>query len=107
MNASSATLGKDVDEFAHAGVTPVQCSEIDCPRVENAPASLECRATKIVKIEGAHNVVVFGEVIGIHLRDDCVVDGRFDVTRYNPLSRMGYRDYTMVREVFELTRPDD
>ncbi len=107
MNASSETLGKDVDEFAHAGVEAVRCSEIECPRVANAPAALECRATKIVKIEGAHNVVVFGEVIGVHLRDDCLVDGRFDVTRYNPLSRMGYRDYTVVREVFELARPDD
>ncbi len=50
---------------------------------------------------------MFGEVVGVHLRDDCVVDGRFDVTRYEPLSRLGYRDYTRVREVFEIIRPDD
>ena len=63
--------------------------------------------TKIVKIEGEENYVVFGEVVGVHLRDNCVVDGRFDVTTFNPLSRLGYRDYTVVREVFELKRPDD
>ena len=50
---------------------------------------------------------VFGEVVGVHMRDDCVVDGRFDVTRFQPLSRLGYRDYTVVRDVFELKRPDD
>ena len=49
----------------------------------------------------------FGEVVGIHMRDDCLVDGAFDVTRYVPLARMGYRDYSAVREVFGLTRPDD
>ena len=63
--------------------------------------------TQIVKIEGEHNFVVFGEVVGVHMRDDTLVNGRFDVTTYSPLSRMGYRDYTRVTEVFELTRPDD
>jgi len=107
INASSATLPHDVDEFGHAGVEKAVCDVINCARVANAPASLECRMTQIVKIEGASNYVVFGEVVGVHLRDDCMVDGRFDVTKYQPLSRLGYRDYSVVREVFEIIRPDD
>ena len=63
--------------------------------------------TQIIALEGESNFVVFGEVVGIHLRDDCLTQGRFDITRYTPLSRMGYRDYTKVSEVFELMRPDD
>lgn len=107
MNASSKTLPRDVDEFAAADVVAAECHEIDCARVANAPASLECRMTQIIKIEGDTNFVVFGEVVGVHLRDDAIVDGRFDITTYQPLSRMGYRDYTVVREVFEIIRPDD
>lgn len=107
MNASSATLPHEVDEFAHAGIEKAQCELIDCPRVANAPANFECKVTQIVRLEGAANYAVFGEVIGVHMRDDCIVDGRFDVTTFQPLSRMGYRDYTVVREVFELMRPDD
>ena len=107
MNASSATLPREVDEFEHAGIESAECTEIACARVAAAPASLECRMTQIVKVEGEHNFVVFGEVVGVHIRDDALVNGRFDVTTYQPLSRMGYRDYTRVREVFELTRPDD
>jgi len=107
MSLSSATLPHDADEFAHAQVEKAACDVIDCARVANAPASLECRMTQIVKIKGEANFVVFGEVVGVHLRDDCVVDGRFDVTQYEPLSRLGYRDYTRVREVFEIIRPDD
>lgn len=107
MNASSATLARGEDEFAHAGVAKADCREIDCPRVGDAPASMECRMTQIVKIEGKANFLVLGEVVGIHLRDDCIVEGKFDATVYVPLSRMGYRDYTAVREVFELMRPDD
>ena len=107
MNQSSATLPHGTDEFAEAGIAKAECSEINCPRVADAPAALECRMTQIIQIEGQSNFVCFGEVIGIHLRDDCIIDGRFDVTQYTPLSRMGYRDYTAVRDVFEIIRPDD
>lgn len=107
MNVTSAGLPRGQDEFVAAGIEKAACDQIECARVAAAPASLECRMTQIVKIEGDNNFVVFGEVIGVHLRDDCVVDGRFDVTRFNPLARMGYRDYSTVREVFEMQRPDD
>ncbi|WP_281992585.1 flavin reductase family protein [Sulfitobacter geojensis] len=107
MNLSSATLPHGADEFAHAGIDKQECDTINCARVGGAPAALECRMTQIVQIEGASNYVVFGEVIGVHMRDDCMVDGRFDVTRFEPLSRLGYRDYSVVREVFEIVRPDD
>ena len=61
--------------------------------------------TRIVRLPGAANFVVFGEVTGVHLRDDCLVDGVFDVTRFNPLSRLGYQDYAVIREKFSLRRP--
>jgi flavin reductase (DIM6/NTAB) family NADH-FMN oxidoreductase RutF len=50
---------------------------------------------------------VFGEVTGIHMRDDCLSDGLFDITRFHPLARLGYRDYTRVTDIFSLSRPDD
>lgn len=107
MNKSSAVLGKEVDEFAHAGLTPAQCETIDCARVAGAPAALECTLTEIVTLQGESNFLVLGEVTGIHMREDCLVDGRFDITTYQPLARLGYRDYTHVRDLFELNRPDD
>ncbi|WIY25898.1 flavin reductase family protein [Parasedimentitalea psychrophila] len=107
MNASSAALPREDDEFVHAGLETVECSTIPCARVANVPAALECKLTKVITLPGDANRVVFGEVVGIHMRDDCLVGGAFDVTRYVPLARMGYRDYSAVREVFSLTRPDE
>jgi flavin reductase (DIM6/NTAB) family NADH-FMN oxidoreductase RutF len=75
--------------------------------VADAPASLECRLTQVVTLPGEANFVVFGEVTGVHMRDDCLVDGRFDVTTFRPLSRLGYRDYAVVENVFTLARPDE
>ena len=107
MNITTEHFDRDVDEFDQAGLTAVDCETINCARVEGAPAALECRLTKIVDLPGASNSVVFGEVIGVHIRDNCLVDGKLDVRTYQPLSRLGYRDYTRVTEVFELARPDD
>ena len=82
-----------------------ECTAIPCPRVANAPATLECRMTQIITLGGRDNFLVLGEVSGIHLRDDCLVDGRFEVTRFQPLARGGYKDYSVVTEVFQMTRP--
>jgi flavin reductase (DIM6/NTAB) family NADH-FMN oxidoreductase RutF len=107
MNASSAALPAGHDEFAAAGIAKAPCKEIACSRVALAPAALECRLTQVVRIEGEANFVVFGEVVGVHLRDDCLTDGKFDPTRFGLVARMGYRDYTIVRETFELDRPGE
>lgn len=107
MNETSGPWPKGEDEFSKAGVESADCAEIACSRVASAPANLECRVSQIVKLDGAHNFAVFGEVVGVHIREDCLVDGIFDVTRFNPLARMGYRDYAVIREVFALNRPGE
>lgn len=107
MNQTSGSWGRDEDEFVLAGIEKAECETIACARVAGAPATLECKLTQIVQLPGEANFAVFGEVVGVHLRDDCMVDGMFDVTRFNPLTRLGYRDYSVVREVFSLKRPDD
>ena len=107
MNISSGGYPREVDEFDKAGITRAPCDTIACSRVAGAPANLECKVTKIVDLEGESNIAVFGEVTGIHLRDDCLKDGLFDVTSFQPLARLGYRDYARVTELFSLKRPGE
>ncbi|SLN48341.1 Flavin reductase like domain protein [Roseivivax jejudonensis] len=107
MNQTSGPWDRDTDEFKLSGAEKAPCETIACSRVAGAPANLECRLTEILQLPGEANFAVFGEVVGVHLRDDCLVDGIFDVLRFNPLSRMGYRDYTVVREKFALKRPGE
>jgi len=107
MNATSGGYGSDVDEFALADIARQECREIACARVAGAPAALECRLGQIVTLAGEANFLVLGEVVGVHMRDDCLRDGRFDVTAFQPLARLGYKDYAVVREVFTMTRPGE
>jgi hypothetical protein len=43
--------------------------------------------------------------VGVHIDDRFIVDGRLDYTLYNPAARLGYHDYTFVREITQLRRP--
>ncbi len=105
MNRTSAPVAAGVDEFALAGIAKAECESIACARVAEAPATLECRLTQILRLPGEANFAVFGTVTGIHIRDDCLREGRLDPAAYAPLARMGYQDYAVIREVFRLKRP--
>ncbi len=105
MNASSGHYPAGEDEFLRAGLAPAPSRVVAPPRVAEAPAALECRAWRIIDLPGPANVMVIGEVVGVHIAEAVLADGRVDVTRYQPLARLGYRDYAAVREVFALNRP--
>ena len=60
---------------------------------------------QVVTLPGAANHVVFGQVTGVHIRDDILTAGRVDVSAYRPLARMGYQDYAVIDAVFALHRP--
>ena len=110
MNISSGTYQPEVDEFELAGLTRSPGHAIAAPYVGEAPAVLECRAVKIIDDlpswrEHAFNIVVIGEVVGVHINDAFVRDGRIDVLGFNPVARMGYMDYTTVTDIWEMLRP--
>ncbi|MDA0174400.1 flavin reductase family protein [Solirubrobacter taibaiensis] len=106
MNLSSADLPRGESEFAHAGLELAASRLVTPPRVAAAPVSLECKVTQVVQISGGPNIVTFGRVVGVHLDEAAIVDGRVDLTRLKPLARCGYRgDYTVVESLFEMVRP--
>ena len=110
MNLTSGTYPPEVDEFALAGLTPAPGVAISVPHVAEAPAVLECRVVRILDDLPSHaaqmfNVMVIGEVVGVHIRDEVVRDGRVDYTAFRPVARLGYMDYTTVREVWAMERP--
>ena len=105
MNQTSARLPQGVDEFTHAGVAKAECTSIDCPRVASAPATLECRMTQIITLEGGKDFLVIGTVLGVQIDDACLTDGRFDAKLFGQMGRLGYFDYVEVRDTLSLRRP--
>lgn len=111
MNISSASVAHDVSEFDTAKLTPKPSHFVTSPHVAEAPCYLECKLWKILDLPasatGAHSKLVFGEILGIGIDDALITDaGKIDVTRFKPAARLGYKDYAIIDEVFELSRPD-
>ncbi|MCP4388343.1 MAG: flavin reductase family protein, partial [Gammaproteobacteria bacterium] len=46
-------------------------------------------------------------VLGVHIRDEVLVDGLVDLSLINPLARLGYMQYSAVEEAFVMMRPSD
>lgn len=105
MNLSSGAYPAGADEFEMAGLTKGQSRVIEAPFVAEAPGAFECKLWKIIDLPGASNILVIGEVVGVHIAEEALTDGIFDVTKTRPLARLGYRDYTAVTDVFSLNRP--
>ena len=106
MNETSARLPRGTDEFAQAGVAKSECTTIDCPRVTLSPATLECRLDQIVTLASGVDFLVIGTVTGVHIRDEYLTDGRFDLTLVRPMARLGYKDYAVVTQTLTLDRPN-
>lgn len=110
VNLTSAPAPPGTDEFELAGLTKRPARVVDVPLVDESPANFECKLVTSVQLPTPDpddpNTVVFGEVVGVHINDDVLVDGLVDVLRLDPIARLGYNDqYTRVTEIFRMTRP--
>ena len=113
MNASSATVAPDVDEFTLAGLETAPSRLVAAPRVAASPVAFECRHTQTLRLAGAdgHEIdtwLFLGEVIGIHIAPDLIQDGSYRTAAAHPILRGGGpADYFEVRDdaLFAMRRP--
>jgi flavin reductase (DIM6/NTAB) family NADH-FMN oxidoreductase RutF len=110
MNMTSAPVPRGVNEFELAGLTQAPCRLVSPPRVGESPAALECKHLQTIHLKDLNGVpvdrhMVLGQVVGVHIDDAYIHDGLVDTARLRPLARLGYKDYAVVDETFQLTRP--
>ena len=110
VNLSSARVSPEVDEFALTGLTPLPCKLIRAPRVAESPAALECKLYQIVPMPDDHgdaqDWAIFGRVVGIHIDDRFIHEGRVDTAAMKPIARLGYSEYATVETAWRMRRPD-
>ena len=110
MNLTSARLPAGVDEMRAAGLTPAPSRLVKPPRVAESPAQLECRLLQIMDLptwdQAERQALVIGRVVGIHIDDSLIKDGRVDIVSAQPIARLGYSLYATVDNSFRMVRPD-
>ena len=94
VNLSSARVAPEVDEFA----------------LTESPAALECKLYQIVALPDDHgdaqDWAIFGRVVGIHIDDRFIHEGRVDTAAMKPIARLGYSEYATVETAWRMRRPD-
>jgi flavin reductase (DIM6/NTAB) family NADH-FMN oxidoreductase RutF len=105
MNYSAAPLPAGESEFDLAKLSHSPARLVDAPIVNGAPLVFECRYLRTVAIPNRKpqteeaNCVIVGEVLGMHLHDSVLTDGKVDVTKLRPVARLGYsQEYTVVQQ---------
>jgi flavin reductase (DIM6/NTAB) family NADH-FMN oxidoreductase RutF len=110
MNASSASVPHGTDEFELAKLTKAPCKLVKPLRVAESPVAFECTWFKTIDLPGddgtVENHMVIGRVIGIHIDDRYILDGRVNTAAMQPIARLGYAEYATVTEAWRMRRPD-
>lgn len=105
MSRTSAPVALDVDEMKLVWLTPAPCRFVASPRVKESPVAFECRYWRTIDLPGkdsgpSTHAIVLGQVVGIHIGDEAIVNRRVDITRLKPIARLGYGE-----KVFTMKRP--
>ncbi|MFZ0745808.1 MAG: flavin reductase family protein [Terracidiphilus sp.] len=106
-NAAAAEVAPEVDEFQLAGLTPLASEVVRAARVAESPAQMECRLLQIIytrHVPGG-GVIVLGEVVRFHVREDLFDDFRVDPGGLDAVGRMAGNTWVRTRDRIELVRP--
>ena len=110
MNETTAPFNPNESEVDIAKLEILESKLISPARLAISPIHMECKLYKIIDLptlkSNEYNGMVLGHVVGIHINDDVLEDGKVDLKKIRPLSRLGYLDYSVVDNIFEMARPE-
>ncbi|SPO04160.1 related to conserved protein/domain typically associated with flavoprotein oxygenases, DIM6/NTAB family [Cephalotrichum gorgonifer] len=113
VNRSAEAIPPEEDEFTSAGLqkTWSKSLSIPVPMVRESPVRFECEYMQTVRLPrnppmGSADVI-FGRVVGVHIDEGVLTNGRIDVMKTKPIARLGYLEYGVIGEVFEMVIPGD
>lgn len=107
MNATSADVGPEVDEWLLSGLTPLPSTLVKPERVAESRIHMECRLLQIVTVseQPLGGSLIIGEVLRFHVAPEVVNDFRIDPEVLRPIGRMGGPTYCRCQDRFDMARP--
>lgn len=108
MNASAASVSRDVDEFLLAGLNKGSADLVDAPFVDDAKAVMECQLIDTVDVgrPPMAGTIVIGEIVRFHVEESLLDGTKVDQLALRAIGRMGGPLFTRTQDTFSLTRPE-
>lgn len=103
INHTAINAPAGISELELAGLTAVPGTAVAVPRVRECPVAMECRLERHVDL--GHFDMLVGEVLAFYVRDDLISNGRIDIGKLKPLSRLAGSSYSAIGRIFDLERP--
>jgi len=112
MNLTSEPLRRGVNEMVRAGLEPAPSRLVKPPRVKATPCALECKRLNVIRLQDLDGKpldghLVIGQVVGVHIDDRFIVNGKLDTAAMKPIARCGYDEYAVVESLFSMQRPQN
>jgi flavin reductase (DIM6/NTAB) family NADH-FMN oxidoreductase RutF len=108
MNATSASVPSEIDEFQLANVTPIASVFIKPKRVKESPIHLECEMIHhyfMDNNEGGGACIIIGKIKTIHIDDVILMENnRINLDVYKPVARLAGSNYSTLGELFSIKR---
>jgi len=107
VNDTAAEVPPEVDEFQLAALTVIASQVVRPPRVAESSAQMECKLLQVIYVSRAPGagVIVLGEVVRFHVREDLFEDFRIDPAGLDAVGRMAGNTWVRTRDRIELIRP--
>lgn len=102
MHNSSAIVPPDISEAEALGLGQIPSTTVAPPRIAEAPASLECRLQMAIPLGEEHNMLMIGEVMRFHVRDDLISDGKIETVALDPIARLGGPNYAGLGDIIRM-----
>ncbi|KAI4718370.1 hypothetical protein E4T48_05369 [Aureobasidium sp. EXF-10727] len=109
VNITAQQLDPSEDEFTHAKLEKEDARIIPVALVKQSPVRFECAFDRVIELPGNPPMgtvdIIFGRVLAVHIADSVLTDGKIDVAKTEPIARLGYYEYAVIRDTFEMKIP--
>jgi len=107
MNATSAEVPADVDEFELSGLTPLASELVKPSRVAESRVQMECKLRQIVHVSDkpGGGSLILGDVLRFHISEEIVDNYKIDPDKLKAIGRMGGPTYVRTHDRFDMQRP--
>lgn len=107
VNQAATDFAYGIDEFEMVGLTKIDGTTVNVPRVKESLVGLECELFELLHFgenKGAGSLVI-GKVVNVHVNDDLYENGKINTEKLNPVGRLAGHSYTKaITDTFAIER---
>ncbi|GGI14050.1 flavin reductase family protein [Gottfriedia solisilvae] len=107
VNQAATDFAYGVDEFEMVGLTKIDGTTVNVPRVKESLVGLECELFELLHFgdnKGAGSLVI-GKVVNVHINDELYENGKINTEKLNPVGRLAGHSYTKaITDTFAIER---